>query len=427
MKRLVITFAALGLLYTLSMFYRVSSGIIAPSLIADLHLSAEALGVLGGAFFYSFALFQVALGPLLDRVGPRIIILFCSLIGAGGSMLFALAQSFFVATLGRILMGLGMGAMLMSSLKVFTLYFPGKSFSTLAGLFVATGYAGSMLAASPLAYVAATSGWRITFVWTTFVTLFLGVTAFLILKRGETRPDNDRATLPEQPNLRASIRLILGSLSFWQIAAAAFFRYGTFVSLQGMWLGLYLMDARGFSPVQAGNVLIFLSIGNALGGTIGGTIVDRGGYSEKQVVFTGLSLYCLALFCLTGVLKIESYFFYMLLCFCIGLFHAAGTLFYAHVKELFPISMAGTAMAWVNFCVMLGGAILTTAFGKIMELFPRTGTSYSPIAYKVGFLICFLCMTASLVFYAFSRAKALPPPLETGSGVTGQGSRKNNK
>src|SRR5512135_3534386 len=108
MKRLVIIFAVLVFLYILSVFYRVSSGIIAPSLILDLHLSAESLGVLGGAFFYSFAVFQLVLGPLLDRVGPRTIIPCCSLIGAGGSILFAVAQSFFLATLGRVLMGLGM-------------------------------------------------------------------------------------------------------------------------------------------------------------------------------------------------------------------------------------------------------------------------------------------------------------------------------
>jgi len=426
MKRLIIIFAVLVFLYILSVFYRVSSGIIAPSLMADLHLSAETLGVLGGAFFYSFALFQVVLGPLLDRVGPRIVIPSCAFIGAAGSLLFAFAQSFFMATIGRVFMGLGMAAMLMGSLKVFTLRFPRNRFSTLAGLFVSIGYAGSILAASPLAYVAATSGWRITFVWTAFVTLSLGVTAFLILHTRETSADNQTVTLPEQPNLKASIRLILGSLSFWQIAAPAFFRYGTFVSLQGMWFGLYLMDARGFSPIQAGNVLIFLSIGNVLGGPIGGTIVDRGGYSEKQVVFTGLSLYCIALLSLTGVWNIESMQFYTALSFCIGFFHAAGTLLFAHVKELFPITIAGTAMAWVNFCVMLGGAVLTTVFGKVVGLFPRTGTSYPPAAYKTCFLICFLCMTASVVFYAFSRARALPP-METGSGVTGQGSRKNNK
>jgi MFS family permease len=409
MNKLVITFAVLAFLYILSLFYRVSSGIIAPSLITDLHLTAETLGVLGGAFFYSFALFQVVLGPLLDRVGPRMVIPSCAFIGALGSLLFALAQSFFVATIGRVFMGLGMAAMLMGSLKVFTLHFPRNSFSTLAGLFVSVGYVGSMLAASPLAYVASKTDWRVTFIWTALFTALLGLLSFLILERREVLPSDHTSTTPEQPNLRVSGRLILGSLSFWQIAAVAFFRYGTFVSLQGVWLGMYLMDARGLSPVQAGNVLILLSIGNACGGPIGGMIVDRSSYSEKQVILAGLSLYCLALFSLTGVWNIESVQFYMALSFCIGFFHAAGTLLYAHVKELFPISIAGTAMAWVNFFVILGGAILTTLFGKIVGLFPRTSSSYPPAAYKTCFLICFLGVAASLVFYTFSRAKAPPP------------------
>jgi MFS family permease len=405
-KRHILIFVVLALLFILSMFYRVSSGIIAPSLMADLHLSAESLGILGGAFFYSFAIFQLALGPLLDRVGPRLVIPCCTLVGAGGSLLFALAQSFSLATLGRVLMGLGMAASLMGSLKVFTLYFPIKNFSTLAGLFVSAGYLGNMAAASPLAYVASTSGWRTTFVWTTFVTLALGLTVFIILRQPERRRFEETSIAREQPSLGASARLVLGSLSFWQIATAAFFRYGTFVSLQGVWLGMYLMDARGLTPIQAGNVLIFLSIGNACGGPIGGMMADRGHFSEKQVVFTGLTLYCLALFSLTGVWKTESTHFYMALSFCIGFFHAVGTLLYAHVKELFPLSIAGTAMAWVNFAVMMGGAVLTTAFGKIVEHFPRTGSSYPPAAYKTCFVICFLSMAASLAFYAFSRAKA---------------------
>jgi sugar phosphate permease len=254
--------------------------------------------------------------------------------------------------------------------------------------------------------VASKSNWRTTFIWTALLTAFLGVLSFLILSKGKAMPSDHTSTIPEQPNLRASGRLILGSLSFWQIAAAAFFRYGTFVSLQGVWLGMYLMDARGLSPVQAGNVLIFLSIGNVCGGPMSGMMVDRGAYSEKQVVLTGLSFYCLALFSLTGVWNIESVQFYVALSFCIGFFHASGTLLFAHVKELFPISIAGTAMAWLNFCVMLGGAVLTTAFGKVIGLFPRIGSSYPPVAYKACFLICFLCMAAGLIFYAFSRAKA---------------------
>src|SRR5512137_454612 len=100
--------AILSALLVLSMFYRVSNAVIAPDLVLDLGLNAETLGVLGGAFFYSFALLQIPMGPLLDRIGPRLIVTFFALIGGSGAFLFALGESFMVALLGRILIGAGM-------------------------------------------------------------------------------------------------------------------------------------------------------------------------------------------------------------------------------------------------------------------------------------------------------------------------------
>jgi len=66
-------FFILAALFTLSQFYRVSSAVIAPNLIQDLGLNAEMLGLLGGAFFYAFTLLQIPLGPMLDRIGPGMI------------------------------------------------------------------------------------------------------------------------------------------------------------------------------------------------------------------------------------------------------------------------------------------------------------------------------------------------------------------
>jgi len=82
-------FSILSALFTLSMFYRVSSAVIAPDLMRDLGLNAENLGMLGGAFFYSFALLQIPMGPMLDRIGPRIVIDSFSMIGALGALVSA--------------------------------------------------------------------------------------------------------------------------------------------------------------------------------------------------------------------------------------------------------------------------------------------------------------------------------------------------
>src|SRR3972149_10940678 len=87
-------FSILSALFVLSMFYRVSNAVIAPNLIRDLSLDAETLGILGGAFFYAFALLQIPMGPMLDRMGPRLIVTSSTLIGAIGALLFAFGNSF---------------------------------------------------------------------------------------------------------------------------------------------------------------------------------------------------------------------------------------------------------------------------------------------------------------------------------------------
>jgi MFS family permease len=402
--RPLLIFSVLSALFTLSMFYRVSNAVIAPNLIQDLRLNAETLGVLGGAFFYSFALLQIPMGPLLDRIGPRLIITSFSLIGALGAFLFAFADSFAAALVGRILIGAGMASALMGSFKVFTLRFSPDRFATLMGILVSVGTLGNILAASPLAYLTSTIGWRTTFIVAAGITTLLAFLIYWVLG-GDERNEDRRFPSPSKPEIGIlpSMRMILGSLVFWQMGAVAFFRYGTFVGLQGLWLGPYLINTQGYSPVQTGNLLIFLAIGTIAGGPIAGRLSDRILHSRKGVALWGLTLYSLSLFPLVGLFKMQSSFWYGLIFFFIGFFGGFGMIVYSHAKELFPISISGTVMTMVNFFTMTGGAIFMPLLGKVIGSFPRVGHVYPTEAYHLAFLICFLGMASSVVFYAFSR------------------------
>jgi MFS family permease len=398
-------FSILSGLFILSMFYRVSSAVIAPDLMRDLGLNAEALGILGGAFFYSFALLQIPMGPMLDRIGPRLVITSFSMIGALGAFVFAFGNSFLVVLLGRSLIGVGMASVLMGSMKVFLLRFPPQKFVTLIGFLQAVGTFGNIFAASPLAFLASTVGWRMTFVIAGAVTALLALLTFLTLREEEKDSDGVASFPSSQPQIRIlqSFRWILGSLAFWQIGAVAFFRYGTFVSLQGLWLGPYLINIRGYSPVQTGNLIILLAAGIIVGGPIAGRLSDRTFHSRKGVALGGLSLYCLSLLPLAGVVKLPSPFWFGLIFFMNGFFCSFGMVIYAHAKELFPIAISGTVMTSVNFFTMGGPAFLMPALGKIIESFHHEGRPYPAEAYHLSFLLCFLGMAISLVFYAFSK------------------------
>lgn len=403
--RLFLIFSVLSALFLLSQFYRVSNAVIAPNLIRDLGLNAETLGILGGAFFYSFALLQIPMGPMLDRIGPRLIMAFSSWIGAFGAFLFASGTSFQTALLGRILIGAGMSSMLMGAFKTFTLRFPQEQFATLVGIISSVGTIGNILAASPLAYLTSTIGWRNTFLIAGGMTVLLGFLIFWILK-GEKIEEEETLPFSEKESeigIFQSFRIIFGSLAFWQIGAVAFFRYGIFVSLQGLWLGPYLIYIKGFSPVEAGHTLIMLAIGMTLGGPIGGHLSDRIFRSRKGVTLIGLGLYSISIFPLVGIFNINHPIWLGLIFFFIGFFCGFGMLIYSHAKDLFPTSISGMVMTYVNFFTMAGGAIFMPFLGKVIESFPRTGSSYPEEAYHLAFLICFIGMTVSVIFYAFSK------------------------
>ncbi|MFR1533848.1 MAG: MFS transporter [Bilophila wadsworthia] len=67
---------------------------------------------------------QIPAGILSDRWGSRNTIASFLLIGAAGSLLFALSGSVTAATVGRVLIGVGMGMVFVPALRVILYWFP---------------------------------------------------------------------------------------------------------------------------------------------------------------------------------------------------------------------------------------------------------------------------------------------------------------
>jgi sugar phosphate permease len=401
-------FAVLCFMYIISHFYRVSNAVIARDLVRDLGLSAETLGLLGGAFFYSFAVVQLPMGAALDRIGPRIMITVLPLVSALGAILFTFSQGFALALFARFLIGLGMACVMMGSFKVLTAWFPPDKFATMTGLFYSVGTLGNILATSPLAYLVAQVGWRKSFV---IIGIATALACTLVFKIVEDRPESGRkervtrnvsgeaAHIP----IRVSLRMIFSSLSFWQISTMNFFRYGTFVAIQGLWGGPYLMDVLEYSPIRAGNILMMMSLGAIIGSPIGGNLSDKVFRSRKKVVTGGMAAYAVTIFFLTGWTRITYEVFYYGLFFFLGFSMSIGMVLFSHIKELYDIRMSATAMTAINFFSMMGSAVYMHFMGKIIEVFPKVGGIYPPRAYHIAFLSCFLGVAITLAFYCFSK------------------------
>src|SRR5512147_1998285 len=93
-------FAPFAAGYFLSFLYRAVNAVLAPELLRDLGMGASALGLLTATYFITFASFQIPLGVLLDRFGPRRVEAFLLLVAATGAFCFARAE-----TISQLLIG----------------------------------------------------------------------------------------------------------------------------------------------------------------------------------------------------------------------------------------------------------------------------------------------------------------------------------
>jgi sugar phosphate permease len=391
-------------LFVISQFYRVSNAVIAPELQHDLALSAESLGFLSAMFFYAFAAAQIPLALFLDRLGSRLTMSVLSLIGATGAFIFAFSETVALAVVGRALLGLGMAANLMGSMKLFTQWFSTREFATVSGILFALGALGNMLASTPLAFLVGAVGWRNSFVLIGILTIVCSVAFFIFVR--DTPPSEGVATSPEADagSISRNLKLLLSRREYWLISIGTFIRYGVFVAIQGLWAGPYLIYGIGLSAVEAGNFLLVLNIGFLIGSPVSGWLADRALGSPRIVALLGLAVMGSVMLLLsTG--WIDMHLWFLGACFfMLGAFSAFGFMMLAHIKVVMPTAMTGMAITGVNLFTMLGAALYMQIIGKILDVLGSVD-QFSAADFHRVFFVAFVSLAFAFFVYLPTRDK----------------------
>ena len=395
----VALFVTFAVAYFLSYFFRSANAVIASSLVRDLGLTADQLGLMTSLFYASFALIQLPLGSALDRYGPRWVTPSLMLATVFGCLLFANAQSFATLALGRSLIGLGMAGVLMGALKAFGQWFPRNRVATISGLLVGLGACGGLVAATPLAWLSDLAGWRPIFTWAAPVTLCSALSIMLWTRNtppGETW---------QAASAGGGLRDILADLRFWRIAPLNFFMLGTTLAVQGLWGGPYLVDVLGLSKITAGNVLLTMGVGVVLGYFTCGWLADR--FGTQRVIIIGMLVFLASQtsFLLPAEFPLAlRYISYMAL----GFTGSFNIVLLAQSRALFPPQMSGRAVTGVNLFGFAGTALLQWWMGLIIGLWSRDSQGHYPQpAYAAAFLFTAITTALAVAWYApLARARA---------------------
>lgn len=393
-------FAVLALMYILVYFYRVSLAVVAGDLSRDLALSAEQLGTLAGILFYVYAVAQIPLGPLIDRLGGRLVISFCGLLTAIGGFLFAQAHTLAMAMAGRILIGIGTAAVLMATFAIFSHWYDTREFGRISGLMVAAGNLGNLAGTAPLALMVGITGWRGAFLGIAGLQLLVTMLVFFLV---QDRPPGHNADThhdsSSRPGMLEAWRIILRDRSFWLLAAVAFSWYGNYLAVQGLWGGPYLTELHGMTREEAGRMLMWTSVGFIAGSVLMDRIARQLFRSYKWALVAGQCCLLLLMSGFLGWLEGLSSLQLGLYFFALGCAVSSGIMIYPIIRAAFPISIVGTALTSINFFVLMGAATAQQGMGLVVE---RMG-GYSPAALHAAFALPLAALLVALLLYLGAR------------------------
>jgi len=400
-----LVFFSICLAYFFVYFHRVSTSVIVPDLLSAFNTQAAALGVMSSMYFYVYALEQPFVGYLTDRIGPRRVIGYWSIVATAGCIIFGLAPGIGWASVGRTLIGIGVGGVYVPAIKAFSQWFSKKEFALMIGLLMSVGNFGAVIATTPLAWAADLWGWRPTFFIIGGITLLIA--CFTLLMTHDYDTPSKTEAMPAQKNTADTHRKhgalsILASKQFWLIALIFFGIYGTLVTFQGLWATPFLMTAFGVDRIFASKLNMLIPIGVAVGSPLIGWLAARLSWDKAKILIIILLVYTLTWI---GIIFYYSQF----KTFGVGvvlLVMGAATggfisMLWAYVRERTPTKMLGRISGMMNPAPFFGIAIFQVLTGAILDHGERMDDLYAISGFKSAFVVCLMCIVVCLALSLF--------------------------
>lgn len=344
--------SALVLIFAMSHAFRTVAAIMAEQLQdGDLELSKGALGIFAGSFHLAFAMVQPVVGVSLDRWGPRRTILPAFALALVGSVVSATAPHFAILIMGQVLIGIGCAPALLAAMVFITRRYPADDFARVSGLVLGLGGLGTLITATPLAWVIDYASWRTAFGVLGVVSLLCWLAVFVLVD------DDEPMRAEEVESLSDTIRQMGAMVRYRHsigILCLAGITYASFLALRGLWLGPLLTQRHDFSTVAVGNVALVVSLISVLGPIAFGYLDPGGG--RRRGVIAGFTVLFAAMFAILGIGGSAGVDVALMI--AIGAVSGYIMLQYADLRTAFPPEQVGRALSMFTMAMFSGVAAM---------------------------------------------------------------------
>ena len=288
MRWTIVGFSALGL--TIAYLDRAALSVALPFMAEEFDIGPAIQGVLLSSFFWTYALFQLPSGWLLDRFGPRVIYPIAVGWWSIWTALTAFSGGVVTTIIFRLGLGIGEAPVQPANVKVVSQWFPRRERAFASSLFDMGQQIGTALSIPLVTTLAIFAGWRLAFVVIGVAGLLWIVGWLAVYRAPEKHPRVNKAELDyirsdqgemveaeieaKAAGTKTPWRSLLRDNQVWALTFGYIFR-----SLAGAffltWYPSYLLNDRGLSKEEFGLVGALPAV-IAIGSTVlGGIVSDR--------------------------------------------------------------------------------------------------------------------------------------------------------
>lgn len=413
--------------YFLAVFHRTSLGVAGPQAQERFGLTASQLSTFVMLQLGIYAAMQIPAGILIDKYGPRRMLLTATLIMGSAQMMFAFVPNYPLALVARGLLGCGDAMTYISVLRLVSVWFSARRYPIFTSFTGLVGVAGNLVATLPLTALLHGYGWVPTFAVAGAISLGYSV---LLIRPARWTPEVDET----QPALAAKSDPLAGTKvwqevkSSWRHPAGRLGFWIHFTTMVGpntfsvLWGFPYLTQALGYSPQAASSFLVVLVIGSLCSSLIVGTVLGRLPIARSPLalaVSTACILGWITLIAWPGGHPPGPVLVIVILIFSVG--GPASTVAFMLARDYNPRHRISTATGLVNVGGFTGTVIAVIVVGKVLDLVEPGASVRSAEAFRWAFsgillltvfglfrVIVWWLRTRSRVLMATARGEAVP-------------------
>jgi predicted MFS family arabinose efflux permease len=333
---------------------------------------------------------QIPVGVLLDRLGPRRLVLALTALAVPGAALQALAQDGAQFLAARALLGLGCAASFMSVVVLAGRWNSGLGVTRAVARVFAWSQLGILAAGAPLAVVAGGMGWRGAYALSAVLTLLCG---WLWWRWAADDPPGAAArTRPREGFAEA----LAGQLAIWatpglpRILALHGVGYAVMATLLALWAGPYLFEVHGLDAGARGLVLLAMGLAAPIGQFLVPLAERALGREAAVLALAGSVVAALLGLAIPGLPLWGAVA--LLVWVCAG--SAYPILLITQGRALFPEHRVGRGVTTVNLAQVMGSTFLPLAVGAVLGALGE-----GEAGWRAGFLLLAAVLALGMAGY----------------------------